>query len=37
MEKLGVATHVVRITPERQREKLVGAKPAKPAETAAAA
>jgi stearoyl-CoA desaturase (delta-9 desaturase) len=37
MEKLGIATNVVRITPERQKEKLVGAKPAKPAKTAAAA
>jgi stearoyl-CoA desaturase (delta-9 desaturase) len=34
LEKLGIATNVVRITPERQREKLVGAKAAK---TAAAA
>ncbi len=35
MEKVGIAKNVVRITPERQQAKLMGAK--KPAETAAAA
>jgi hypothetical protein len=35
MEKLGIATNVVRIAPERQQAKLVGAK--KAADTAAAA
>ena len=34
LEKLGLATHVVRITPERQREKLAGSKPAESAATA---
>ena len=37
LEKVGVAKHVVRITPERQREKLVGARPADAAEARAAA
>jgi stearoyl-CoA desaturase (delta-9 desaturase) len=34
LEKLGIATNVVRITPERQAEKLVVAKPAKRAAAA---
>jgi hypothetical protein len=37
MEKVGIATNVVRIAPERQQAKLIGATPAQPAETAAAA
>ncbi len=37
LEKIGVARNVVRITPERQREKLVGATRPERAETAAAA
>ncbi len=37
LEKAGIASNVVRITPERQREKLVGARPSGAAETRAAA
>ncbi|MEA2143146.1 MAG: hypothetical protein QOI64_1576, partial [Solirubrobacteraceae bacterium] len=37
MEKVGIATNVVRIAPERQQAKLVGAKTANTADTAAAA
>ena len=37
LEKVGIASNVVRITPERQREKLVGARRADVAETRAAA
>ena len=36
MEKVGLARGVVRIAPERQAAKLVGAKPATPAPAAAA-
>ena len=35
MEKLGIATNVVRIAPERQQAKLVGAKPPEPVKAAA--
>ena len=35
MEKLGLVTNVVRIAPERQAAKLVGAKPPEPAQAAA--
>jgi len=37
LEKVGIATNVVRITPERQAQKLVGAPPADAAKTSAAA
>ena len=37
LEKVGIAKNVVRITPERQREKLVGARRADAPETRAAA
>ncbi len=37
LEKAGIASNVVRITPERRREKLVGARPTGAAETRAAA
>ncbi len=37
LEKLGIAKNVVRITPERQQAKLVGARPADTAKTPAAA
>ena len=37
LEKLGIARNVVRITPERQAQKLVGARPAKVAKTRTAA
>ena len=36
LEKLGIARNVVRITPERQAEKLLGARPAGAAKTRAA-